>query len=89
MDLQKFAEYYNETKVAELAAAFARVTPLNWKDPINVTLLDVTIEEIGVIKEAITFYTGGISHPSIMVNRGNGRFHVWITAPGYYASIGA
>jgi hypothetical protein len=81
--------YYTDSKVAELRNAFTRVSPANWKERIDVTLLDVTIAEVGVIKEAITFFAGSISHPSIMRRKGDGRFDVWITAPGYYRSVGA
>lgn len=91
-----FVEYYNEAKVAELAAAFKRVEPSpNWKAAIDVEI-DASVNEIGVIKEAITFYTGSVARASVVsladgpvMFDGNTRFRVRVRAAGYYMAIGA
>lgn len=66
----------------ELAAAFNMVAPApNWKAPIAATL--PLGANTALIKFAIAFYTGG---GATFVRRPGS----WsVTAPGYYASVGA
>lgn len=97
MNAAEMKAYYTDAKVAELQAAFNRVAPQpNWKTAIDVTI-DASVNEVGVITEAIAFYTGSVAHASIVgapVVRclsvsGETRVSARITAAGYYAAIGA
>lgn len=70
----------------QLEAAFNRVAPKeNWKFPIDTTFKasDVTIAELNAISASIVFYTGG--NAKIVRKAGT----VQVTAPGYFASVGA
>jgi hypothetical protein len=88
-----FQTYYSDAKVAALESAFARVRPAgHWKAAIDVTI-DASIAEIGLIKEAVTFYTGSVARVSI-VSYGTGvggatTVRARVQAAGYYATIGA
>jgi hypothetical protein len=64
----------------------------HWKAAIDVTI-DASIAEIGLIKEAVTFYTGSVARVSI-VSYGTGvggatTVRARVQAAGYYATIGA
>ena len=72
---------------AELDAAFALVAPKgNWKMPINATLpmASVTADDLAKIAFAVTFFTG--SNATVSVTKTGKLF---LTAPGYYAAVGA
>jgi hypothetical protein len=70
------------TKQAERTAWFNRIAPKpNWKAPIDCWIGAIDFDDCS---EASVFFTG--SKLSI-VGRHNGFVHV--TAPGYYATIGA
>ena len=78
---------------AELHQAFARVQPAdNWKHPIKAVLIPMPSEqEIKAIDAAITFYCGGGAKFRV-VERAAGAYNrkaLRVTAPGYYAVIGA
>jgi hypothetical protein len=90
-----FVEYYNEAKVAELRAAFDRVASSpNWKTAINAEI-EATVDEIGTVKEAVTFYTGSVARVErletlgIDTETGAYRLRVRVQASGYYAAVGA
>jgi hypothetical protein len=70
---------------AELEAAFALVAPKdNWKLPINAKLPGKTTpREIDKIAFAIGFFTGGVATFTF-----DGISYA-VTAPGYYAAVGA
>ena len=71
---------------AELEAAFALVAPKdNWKLPINAKLPGKTTPaEIDKIAFAIGFFTGGVATFTLV----DGISYA-VTAPGYYAAVGA
>jgi hypothetical protein len=70
----------------ELEAAFALVAPAgNWKLPIKAELPSITpIAKRKMIAYAVTFFTGGAATFS---KTPGGK--LLVTAPGYYASVGA
>lgn len=74
---------YTET---ELSAAFDRVAnKVNWKLPVKALLPSITsAKEKAKIAFAITFYTGSVA---TFGKAPTG--HLLVTAPGYYATIGA
>lgn len=70
----------------ELEAAFALVAPAgNWKLPIKASFpaASTAFDDLTKIAFAIEFFTGG----KATIKYGNKAFAV--TAPGYYASVGA
>lgn len=77
-------KHYTDARVAELQAAFNRVAPKdNWKTAIDVTLPMLSMADMLLIKEAITFYTGSVA---TMTDIGD---QTRVQAPGYYAAVGA
>jgi hypothetical protein len=71
---------------AELDAAFALVAPEgNWKLPISATLpiASVTADDLAKIAFAVTFFTGSEAKLKY------GKKAFTLTAPGYYAAVGA
>lgn len=71
---------------AELSAAFSRVANKeNWKLPIKSLLPSITShKERAKIAYAIKFYTGSVA---TFGKAPTG--HLLVTAPGYYAAVGA
>jgi hypothetical protein len=94
MTAADFGAYYSDAKVAQLAKAFAKVTPAgNWKEAIDADIV-ATVDEIQTVKEAVTFYTGSIASvfvvDTLSPNAGmQTLLHVRVRAAGYYAAIGA
>lgn len=87
--------YYSDAKVAALQAAFNRVAPAgNWKTAIDAIVV-ATIAEVGLIREAVTFYTGSVAHATIVEpvsgerRDGSSVVTVRIQAAGYYVAVGA
>ena len=75
---------------SELAAAFDLVAPKpNWKTSINAVITmadgraDAAALSAKLISDAVVHFTGAA--PTILIRRN--RMHV--TAPGYYATVGA
>ena len=74
---------YAGHQITDLEAAFRLVRPAgNWKLPIDATVPAGT--DLSLIDAAVCFYTGG---PIETQPLPDGRHRV--TAPGYYACIGA
>lgn len=68
---------------SELAAGFNLVAPEgNWKNPIC-TILPTSGTDRGLIHDAIVHFTGSIATFE------EGPVVVVVTAPGYYAAVGA
>jgi hypothetical protein len=85
----QFLRGFRPLRRRELSAAFDRVASTkNWKDPIDATV-SLTADERAILTEAVIFYCGCIP---MFEDRGGvapaiRRYRV--TAPGYYAAIGA
>lgn len=86
---ESFRDYYTPAKVAELQSAFNKVAPSpNWKTAIY-SVIEGTVEEIGIVKEAVTFFTGSVASVTRLATLEDGRLRVRVQAVGYYAAIGA
>lgn len=74
----------NKVTRGELSEAFSRVQDKkNWKNPIS-AVVALTDYERALTEEAISFFAGS---PSFFQIVDGGKYRV--TAPGYYASVGA
>lgn len=76
---------------SEFEGAFNRVADKeNWKNPISACVEIADGHELEVILRAIAFFTGsmGTACPRGRT-RSDGRTPYLITAPGYYAAVGA
>lgn len=79
----EFAAYYTEERVAELREAFDLVcNSRNWKLPIEGIEIDAS--NAAIVSEAIEFMGGGRAR-FVLTGAETGK----ISAPGYYAAIGA
>ena len=82
----------------ELQEAFNRVVPLdNWKNRIDATIDAESDEELMVIAEAVTFFTGSVAEferVGSLATPGLVGFSIMgarvrVRAAGYYAAVGA
>ena len=79
---------------AELEAAFSLVAPKdNWKMPINAALpLSTTAADVEMIAFAIMFFTGSeasFKFVKVVEDYETKMKPAKVTAPGYYAAVGA
>ena len=75
----------------QLRDAFDRVSPANWKDGIDATVITGNGFEAEMIRQAVTFFTGSV--PTLERVRARGvkapRCKWRVKAAGYYATCGA
>jgi hypothetical protein len=75
---------------SQLRDAFDRVSPRNWKEPIDATITLDGDRDLAMVREAVIFFTGSVpSFTAVASNVRPPKCRYRVKAAGYYATCGA